>query len=234
MHLADIDYLAFQGDSSWHRASALAKIVFTVITIVAVVISSRPLPLVLTLGLLLALLITAGVPLRRFAHLLVYPAFLAGIFALSLAGQGWSAPAVVILKAVTAASSLILLLTTTGVPALFTCLRRLLPGVIADTLFFTYRSFFILLDRLDSFLTALRLKGGYHPFKLILNLRNAAAALGVLLIHSLETSERMYMVLALRGFRTGVLAESKGYRLTRYDAGPLLAGAIILLLVVMV
>ncbi|GEA16444.1 MAG: cobalt/nickel transport system permease protein [Moorella sp. (in: firmicutes)] len=233
MHLADIDYLAFRGHSFWHRASATAKILFTIAVIAAVVLSSKLLPLVLTLVLLLALLITAGIPLRRFVHILFYPAFLAGVFAMSLPGNGWTGPVLVILKAITAATSMVLLLTTTGVPAIFACLRRWLPPFIADALFLTYRSFFILLDRLDNFLTALKVKGGYNPLKLIVNMRNAAAALGVLLIHSLDTSERMYHVLALRGYRPGSFYEGKWYQPTWYDLGPLLAGLAVLLWVVM-
>lgn len=50
LHLADIDYLAFRGDSLWHRASVLSKILFTVIVIFAVVLTGELLPLVLTLA----------------------------------------------------------------------------------------------------------------------------------------------------------------------------------------
>jgi len=233
LHLADIDYLAFRGDSLWHKASALSKIIFSVVIIYVVVVTNELLRLAFTLAFLLVLLLMAGVPLRRFVHLLVYPALFAGVFALSRTDNSWTGAALVIIKSLTAASSLILLITTTGAPAIFGCLQLFLPPVIADTFFLTYRSFFILLGQLDSFLTALKIKGGYSPAKVILNLRNAAAALGVLLIHSLEASERMYRALALRGYRPGIIYGGKWYQPTRYDLGPVLAGTAVLLGVMM-
>jgi cobalt/nickel transport system permease protein len=229
MHLADIDYLAFRGGSLWHKASALSKLLFTLV-IVSVVVISRELSLLLfTFALLIALLMLAGVPLRRFFHLLLYPALFAAIFAFSLAANSWVGAALVLVKALTAATSLILLITTTGIPAIAGCLRLLLPPLIADALFITYRSFFMLLGQLDSFVTVLKLKGGYAPLKIIHNLCNAAAALGVLLIHSLETSERMYRIMALRGYRTGIGYGGKWYRPGRYDLGPILAAVAVLL-----
>ena len=228
LHLADIDYLAFQGNSLWHKASALSKLFFTLV-IICVVVISRELPLLLfTLALTLALLVLAGVPLRSFCHLLLYPALFASIFAFSRLGTSWVGAALVLVKSLTAATALILLITTTCIPAIFGCLRLLLPPLIADALLLTYRSFFTLLGQLGSFMTALRLKGGYAPLKIMLNLRSAAGALGVLLIHSLEASERMHRVLVLRGYRPGIIFAGKWYRPTWYDLGPVLGALVVL------
>jgi energy-coupling factor transporter transmembrane protein EcfT len=229
MHLADIDYLAFQGGSFWHKASALSKLLFTLVIIGVVVISKELYLLAFTWALLLLLLFLAGVPLRRFIHLLLYPALFASIFALSSTGNWWVRAALVLVKSLTAATAVLLLITTTGVPAIFGCLRLFLPALIADALFMTYRSFFMLLGQLNNFATALRLKGGYNPLKIMFNLHNAAAALGVLLIHSLEASERMHRVLALRGYRQGIIYGGKWYCPARYDLGPVLATAAVLL-----
>ncbi|MGI9952829.1 energy-coupling factor transporter transmembrane component T [Moorellaceae bacterium AZ2] len=233
MHLADMDYLAFRGESLWHRASAPSKIFFTLAVIAGVVAAQSPVLLASILVLQLGLLQTAGVPLRRFGHLLFYPAFFAGLFALSCPASSWAATFTVVIKSLTAASSLLLLAATTGAPVVFGCLRLFLPAVIADALFLTYRSFFILSGRLGNFLTALKVKGGYSPAKILLNLRSAAGALGVLLIYSLEASERMDKVLALRGYRAGIFLSGSWYRPTKYDLGPALAGLAVLIGVVM-
>lgn len=233
MHLADIDYLALQKNSLWHKASVLSKLFFTVIVIYVVVVSNQLSQLAVTLAFLLALLFVAGIPLRRFVHLLAYPALFATVFALSRMGNSWTEAALTITKSLTAAASLILLITTCGALAVLSYLRLFLPALIADTFFLTYRSFFILLGQVDSFFTVVKVKGGYSPLRVILNLRNTAAALGVLLIHSLETSERMHKALALRGYRSGIIYAGKRHQFTKYDLGPVLAGIVILLGAVM-
>jgi len=233
LYLEDIDYLAFQGESFWHKASALSTIFFAVVIVAVVIVTQKLLPLVLTLSFLLGLLLLAGVPLTKFSHLLFFPALFGSIFAFSRIGDSWWQAVLVIIKSVTAASSLLLLIATTGAPAIFACLRLIFPPVIVDALFITYRSFFILLGKLNNFFTALKMKGGYSPTNLVLNLRNTAGALGVLLIHSLETSERMYKVLALRGYQEGLLFSGRWYQPTKYDLGPLLSSTLVLLWVVM-
>lgn len=232
MHLADIDYLAFRGNSLWHKASALSKIIFAAVVVSAVVVTQKLFHLVLTLSFLLGLLLMAGVPLTKFGHLLFFPAFLGSIFAFSGISGSWWQVVLVIIKSVTAASALLLLIATTGAPAIFACLRLIFPPLIVDALFITYRSFFILLDELTRLFTALKVKAGYSPVRLILNLRNIANALGLLLIRSLEISERMYKVLALRGYQEGLLFSGSWYQPTKYDLGPLLASALVLLWVV--
>jgi len=206
---------------------------FSLAVIFGVITEHGPLLLALTLVLHLGLLQVAGVSLRRFGHLLFYPALFAGLFALTRPAASWVGPLTVVIKSLTAASSLLLLAATTGAPVIFGMLRWLLPAALADALFLTYRSFFILVERLGNFLTALKMKGGYSPAKLLLNLRSAAAALGVLLIYSLEAAERMDKILTLRGYRTGIFLEGGWYRPTRYDLGPVLLGLVILMGVVM-
>ncbi|MCG0278182.1 MAG: CbiQ family ECF transporter T component [Thermanaeromonas sp.] len=232
MHLADIDYLAFRGDSFWHKASALSKLIFAAVVISVVVVTRKPLPLVLTLSFLLALLFMAGVPLIKFGHLLFFPALFGSVFAFSRIGGSWLPVTLVIVKSLTAASALLLLIATTGAPAIFACLRLIFPPLIVDALFITYRSFFILLDELTNLFTALKVKGGYSAANLVLNLRNIAGALGLLLVRSLETGERMYKVLVLRGYQEGLRFGGRWYQPTRYDLGPLLACFLVLAWVV--
>lgn len=233
MHFAEIDYLAFAGQSIWHKASALSKLVFAAAVVVAVVKAHRLLPLLLIFGLLVLLMLISGVPLKKFIHFLVFPAFFGSLFALSGTGTFTARFWLVIFKSVAAACSLILVLATTGMPAILRCLHRLLPAVVLDALVISYRSFFLLLTKLDNFMTALRVKGGYRASALILNLRHAASALAVLMLYSLEASERMYKVLALRGYREGLFAGGTAYTPTIYDVGPLLLSGLVLFLGVM-
>ncbi len=229
MDIAALDRWAVQGESPWHRASPAAKIGAAALGVAAVVIS-RDVATLLTLYLLLATGMTlARLPLRRVLLIASYPALFAALFAVSRWDGTWQTPAAILLKAVGAAMAMVLLITTTPYPALFAVLSRVLPRLVADALFMTYRSFFILLEGMDHLITALRLRGGLQRRKPIRTIRNLALALGVLLIRAVDLSQRLYDVLILRGYRGRFPTGPRGQaRDLRRDALPLLAGAALL------
>lgn len=229
MDIAALDRWAVQGGSPWHRASPLAKVAAAALAIAAVV-ASRDLTALVTLYLLLAACMTlARLPLGRVLAIAAYPAIFAVLFAVSRWDGTWQTPAVILLKAVGAAMAMVLLITTTPYPDLFAVFSRVLPRLVADALFMTYRSFFILLEGMDHLTTALRLRGGLQRRKPLRTIRNLALALGVLLIHAIDLSQRLYAVLILRGYQgrfpTGPRGREGGLRC---DAVPLLAGVVLL------
>ncbi len=233
MDLAFIDFLATRGHRGWHLASPAAKLLFTVVTVVAVIIAGQLLSLALILALLLVMMTAARLPVTRLLHFLAYPAFFGGIFAASHVGGGWVQPVMLVLKAVTVAAGGLLLVATTPMVDIFAHLRLVLPPAVVEAMFFTYRSFFLLLGRLQDLHAALRLRGGYTTFRLVANVRNVAAPLGVLLITAMDTGERMHRVLVLRGYRQGCGLPGRLAPFSSWDWVPCLAGAGILLAAVM-
>jgi hypothetical protein len=109
MHLAEIDYLAGRGGSPWHQATAPAKMAYTAVAVGAAVAEHKVWPLLGVLALNWALLLLAGVPVRRLLHLLLIPALFAAVFAFSRSGAVLGRAAVVVLKSLSAASALVLL-----------------------------------------------------------------------------------------------------------------------------
>ncbi len=95
---------------------------------------------------------------------------------------------------------MIWLILTTPYVEIFSILSIIFPSLVVDILFFTYRSFFILLEKLENIMKNIKLKGGYHFFDIIRNLKNIAGIIGLLIIHSFEMSERMYKIYSLRGY----------------------------------
>ncbi len=231
MDIAALDRWAVQGESPWHRAAPLAKIGATALFIVAVVMSHSVAALVTLYLVLAALMAWARLPLRRVLVIAAYPALFAVLFAVSRWGGTWQTPAVIILKAVGAAMAMVLLITTTPYPDLFAALSRVLPPLVSDALFMTYRSFFLLLEGMDHLVTALRLRGGLQRRKPLRTLKNLALALGVLLIHALDLSQRLYDVLLVRGYR-GRFPTGQRWRrfVVRRDMLPLLVGLALLAL----
>ena len=209
LDISAIDRLAYEGKSLLHRASPFSK-VFMMAAILASVILTSDLRLVLGLYLLgLALIAVARLPILRMMALAAYPAAFAFLFALSQMDAGWQRPLLIVLKAQAAAISLLLLLGTTSYPHVFGLISYLMPRVLSDSLLLTYRLFFILLELIDRFLSAIRLRGGLSSFRLSTNLRNIALGLGRLLVFSFERSQRLYDVMNLRGYRGQIVPRAQ-------------------------
>jgi cobalt/nickel transport system permease protein len=109
-------------------------------------------------------------------------------------------------------------------------LSVLLPEILAAGLFMTYRTLFILLDMMDNFAAAIRLRGGFSPGSLYKNSANISRGIGMLLVRAVERASRLYAVMVVRGYN-GSMAEKGTIRLQQQDWLPLGAGAIVLMLV---
>jgi cobalt/nickel transport system permease protein len=225
-----IDYWAQSGQSRWHQASALAKMVGTALTIAAVVLSGDVFVLVAIYLLLAAVVAGTRLDTRRILLIAAYPGLFAVLFALSRWDGDWLTPATIMAKALTAALATVLLIVTTPYPDVFAALQRVLPRLVGDALFLTYRAFFLTLESMDHLLTALRLRGGLVPGHYLTNARNIASSLGLLLINSLDMSQRLYDVLAVRGYSGRLAGSDRWRRLSPYDWPPIGLGVLALAL----
>ena len=233
MDLAFIDLTATRGHSLLHRSSPIAKCIFTCTIIISVIFARHLHQFAIIDTILICSYLMANLSLLEVGHYALYPAFFSLIFALLRFTVSFEAGFLVILKAVTAALALLLLIFTTPYPEVFALLRRFLPGVLVDGMFFTYRIFFILIKEVQNLLTHIKLRGGYHPVRIVFNLKNLAGALGVLFIHSFDLSERMNQTLSIRGY-TGLLHTEQTLRFRREDMFLLIAGALAIILVVII
>ena len=183
--VARIDHWAAHGTSGLHRASVPAKLLLLGCAVAAAVVASEPLPLAAGLGVLVLAAALNGLPWFTLAALSLTAAVFALLYGLSLRG-GAGIYALVLLKAVTPAYAAGMLVATTPYPRIFAFLGRFLPEVIEAGLFVTYRSFFILLDMMHSFSTAIRIRGGFSPGSAFRNGANMARGIGALLLRALE------------------------------------------------
>ena len=200
MDITRIDYWAASGKSVIHRSSPVSKVLATSMVIASVIITWD---LGLLAGLYLIVLTTVRLsmlPVRYVIAISLLPAAFTILYALSLTSGGWILPATIMLKAVTAASAMILLISTTPFTEVVDLAGRWMPQVVRDGIFMTYRSFFILLGLMNNFLTALRLRGGIGPRRLVKNASNMAAGIGMLFILAYEKSQRLYDVMSIRGY----------------------------------
>jgi cobalt/nickel transport system permease protein len=227
--VARIDHWAASGTGRFHRVSVGAKMLFVLLVVAAAVLARNPYPLAIGYGILLVVAMATGLPWTRVIVLSWYGALFALLYGLSLRGGGWTA-ALFIIKAITPAFAVLMLIVSTPYPRIFALLNVFLPEILAAGLFMTYRTLFILLDMMDNFAAAIRFRGGFSPGSLYKNSANISRGIGMLLVRAVERASRLYAVMAVRGY-SGSMAEKGTIRFQRQDWLPLGAGALVLMLV---
>jgi len=229
MDIAFIDRMASGGNSFFHQAKGISKMIFCFSLLVAAVLSESLVKIGGMVAGIFVLFLLAGVPFRKILHFTIYPVFFSMLFAVLKLQQSWVEALVLILKAVGAALSMIFLIITTSYVEVFGILSIFLPGLLMDVFLFTYRSFFILLEKIDHLLKSIRLRGGYRPWNLILNLKNIAGAIGVMIVHSFDMNERMYRIYSLRGYKGGIPFHPRLWPWTWNDGKVMIAMGIFLI-----
>lgn len=200
MDVAIIDYYANYGTSFMHKAKASWKIVFAALLIASIILSNE---LYILLGIYFALttiVVWTRLPVGKILTIAAYPAIFALIFAFLLWNGSWIKAGVIILKALSAALTMVLLIVTTPYPEVFSVLRPIMPRIIAEALFVTYRSVFILLELTDDLIKGLKVRGGLTRRKYIHNIKNFSSGIGLLLVRGFDFSEKFYGVMTVRGY----------------------------------
>jgi len=222
--VALIDHWSTSGRSFLHRAGPAAKVIMAAGCVAAVVITREVALLAVIYGTAVALLAAARVPPLKVMLIAGYPALFALLFVVSAWDGTWQTPARVFGRAMAAAITMVTLLATTPYPRVFGLLSRVLPRIVGEALFLTYRSVFILLDMVGDLVTAARVRSGLHLRHPLANLRNLSSAMGKLLIHALDRSERQYDIMAVRGYDGRIAAPTRSWNSLATDALPVAVG----------
>ena len=229
--VAKVDYWAASGTGPFQRASIIAKLGFLLLVLAAALAATNPYSLALGYLVLLLTAAAARLPWLRMMGLSLYAAVFTVLYIVSLRG-GMLAHAVLIVKAITPALAVLMLIVSTPYPRIFSLLSAVLPEILAAGLFMTYRTLFILLDMMDNFVAAIRLRGGFSPGSLYKNSANISKGIGMLLVRAVERSSRLYAVMVVRGY-SGSMAGQPPVKLHREDWLPLGTGTVVLLLVIL-
>lgn len=193
-----IDYYANSIKSPFQRAAVYTKIFFLLLILAAIIITNSPRDLIIIFTIIILLAVISKLPLSRLVKWALYPAFFASMFALSQIQYGLL-PLITMLKAVNAALLMILIISTTPYPNIFSLIGRV-SAVLGNVSYISYRYFFLLVDEMQTKIRTMKARGGYTG-GIFLTLRNVGSMIGQLLIHSLERSEKLYGIMLIRGFR---------------------------------
>jgi len=227
MDVAIIDYYANHGKSFLHKAKAQWKIVFAALIIASIIITNE---FYLLLGIYITLATIAiwtKLPVIKIIIIAAYPAIFALIFALAMWNGSWLRAGVIMLKALSAALTMVILIVTTPYPDVFNAIRPFLPKIIAEGLFITYRSLFILLKLTDDLIMGLKVRGGLTHRKYISNVKNFSSGIGLLLVRGFDYSEKFYGVMNVRGYGGKISSENTKTSISRNDVITLIIGILI-------
>ena len=195
----------------------LAKLICTALLIVSILCMDSLVKAIMLCLFLIGLYGLAYIPLRRIWQVALYPAFFSLIFAAFRLHISWQAGVIIVAKAVLAAMSMIFLIATTPYYQIMHRLSKFLPPLLIDILIFTYRSLFILMEQINNMLISIKIRGGYHKRNIFMNIRNMASTLAVLILHSFDMSERMYMIYTLRGYTGKIYLNREERKPSVYD-----------------
>jgi cobalt/nickel transport system permease protein len=213
---AQIDHLASAGDSPWHRASALSKLLLLLTYVALAVATPSWGVLVALLVALVAMCASARAPLKLMFAAAATPFLFAFIFALAHARTDWDEPLVLFARPMVASLCAVWLVITTPYPDLFAPISRILPRGVGDGLFLTYRAVFAMFSRVERMGSMLKLRGAMarplgQRFALL------GEAVGTVVVSGFDRSYRLYQTMQLRG-HSGRICGCRHYlELTRDD-----------------
>lgn len=209
-----LDLLALQ-DSPVHRLDARAKVLATLLFIIAVMSYSRyELSALLPLSLFpVSLAIRGNLPaaylLKRIAPVLPF-AVLVGLFNPLLDRQvmlrlgtfpvsgGWLSCSSIVVRALLTATAALVLVSCTGFNAICHALNQLgFPRAFTTQLLFLYRYLFVLIEEARQVSRARELRSCDGKG---LGIRNSGSLLGNLLLRTWERAERIHLAMLSRGF----------------------------------
>ncbi len=212
---AQIDQYASAGHTAWHRSSALSKLLLTLATIGVAVFTHAWPALVALLAIAATLALSARLPIRLVTLAATTPLFFAVLWLLTRWGAPPAEIAVTALRPVVASVIALWLVGTTPYPDLFAPISRVLPRAVGDSLFLTYRAVFALMQRTERLWRALFLRGALGG-----SLRHRGErmgeAVGTVVLHGFERSQRLYQVMHLRG-HSGRICGCRHWRETRAE-----------------
>ncbi len=227
MDVAIIDYYANHGKSFLHKAKAFWKIIFAALIIASIIITNEFYLLLCIYIALVTIAIWTKLSVTKILTIATYPAIFALIFAIASWNGSWLRAGVIMLKALSAALTMVILIVTTPYPDVFNAIRPAVPKIIAEGLFVTYRSVFILLELTDDLIKGLKVRGGITRRKYISNVKNFSSGIGLLIVRGFDYSEKFYGVMNVRGYGGKISSGNTQNGIGRNDVIALIIGILI-------
>lgn len=200
MKIVDIDNYSLTGNTILHKISASKKLLWAFGLILLIVITNNYQILLPVYIIMFLYIIFSTINKKMILILTYYPLLFIVLVLLSTHNLTFEFILLLSLKVLIASTTMVLLFATTTYIEVFSKLHKFLPSFILTTFFLTYRAIYILWTTLENIQQAIYLRGGISYKKPIRSLKVISHALGFLVIKSIDTSEKMYESMMLRGY----------------------------------
>lgn len=223
-----IDYYANNIKSKIHSSSIISKFIFVLVLLSAIIFSTSNFKLVLYILLVISLMYIAKLPVKKLLKWSIYPLIFSLVFAISQLFYSYELAATTMLRASSSILMMIFFTTTTGFNQIF----EYVPSrTLRNSLFLTYRFFFISVDTFNQKIKISKLRG-LSDAKLNRKMRATAQIVAYSFIEIIEKAERVYKILEIRGFNKKIAIPKKvGLSVNDYIIFLSLLGVIIIWLI---
>lgn len=199
MRVAAIDIIATRESGILHKTPIWVKLIALGLTLGVVVSTWNPWVLSGVGAVWLLAGLVGRLPIKLLVSLSSYPLVFAVLFAVTTE-LGGEASLAIMLKGCATALGFVCIILSTPYHRLFAAIGRVLPSLVTDTLFMTYRTLFILAEELENLMLTVRLRGNFSLRKPITSLRNISSALANLILFSFDLAAQEYDILVIRGY----------------------------------
>jgi len=200
MKISDIDYYSTYGNTYIHRLSAGRKLL-AVFAVLILAISQNNLYLLSFVYFALLLIIAiSGLKKKSIILSSFYPFIFLLIFFLSINNLTLKFVITVCLKVLAMSTAFSILIFTTSYIKIFNVLNKYMPSELAKIFFLTYRAFFILLQVLEKISISANLRGKPRLSRPLYSMKLIGNMIGLFIMKSIESNEKLYESLSLRGF----------------------------------
>jgi cobalt/nickel transport system permease protein len=201
MKISDLDYYATFGDSFLHKASTKHKLIAVFIILVAVLSIKNIYFYLINYIFLLSIILFSNIKKKKVFFASLYPLIFTGIFLFSYKNLSLLFLLSLILKILNLSTTLVILVFTTPYIQIFGELKKFLPKIMVNVMFNAYRALFVINNILVSLITAIKLRGKFDLYRPMQALETFGNLIGFFVIKSIETSEKMYEGIKLRGYQ---------------------------------
>lgn len=185
--------------SFYHTFHTVSKLVFSLSMVLVTVYLKTAVLVALTSMAAISLMLLARLPMKNVLSWSLAPLLFAATFCvfLPLIGYPPISAALLVVKAVTAAWFMLLLVLTTPITNLSRVLSKLSPPWLADTLMLVSRYFFLFFDEAQRMFKAMNARGNPPLTRKVALVANIMADL---FVRGYERAEKVYMAMASRGY----------------------------------
>ena len=220
-HFEALERSAGSGTSIFHRASPGSKVAMLALCVAAAWSSRFPTPPAASAIVSMALVSAAGQMGSHLPTLIIYPLAVGSLFS-ALMAPTTGAIVLMLSRLLAISSCLVLVAGTTPVNQILSLTAWFLPPVVNDALLATYRSLFVLLERLDTRIAAARIRG-LRPGTWR-DMALSASVVGNLLISAFDDAARAGEATGIRA--RGPLVQRQRITLSSCDWAPLSVGLV--------